>query len=208
MIRSFGYAHWSLSAIDGWCENIICNFTSANVYEYLLIWKQELTCLLNSPVVFAHNDLLCGNIMANDEEGTQIFKSLTFTRHIIVFISCVLQKRNKASSACLINIDYKASIFPDSYAGKLYFIDFEYGSYNYRGFDIGNHFNEYAGYDCDYSLYVNCSDTSLFFKGPIYITWSNTIDRKFPADYRVKVNSIISSGTISTQINQIQYASI
>ena len=39
-------------------------------------------------------------------------------------------------------------------AGKLYIIDFEYGSYNYRGFDIGNHFNEYAGYDCDYSLYV------------------------------------------------------
>lgn len=39
-------------------------------------------------------------------------------------------------------------------SGKLYFIDFEYGSYNYRGFDIGNHFNEYAGYDCDYSMYV------------------------------------------------------
>lgn len=37
---------------------------------------------------------------------------------------------------------------------KLYFIDFEYGSYSYRGFDIGNHFNEYAGYDCDYSLYA------------------------------------------------------
>ncbi|XP_050213524.1 probable ethanolamine kinase [Mercurialis annua] len=35
---------------------------------------------------------------------------------------------------------------------KLYLIDFEYGSYSYRGFDIGNHFNEYAGYDCDYSL--------------------------------------------------------
>lgn len=40
------------------------------------------------------------------------------------------------------------------FSGKLYFIDFEYGSYNYRGFDIGNHFNEYAGYECDYSLYV------------------------------------------------------
>ena len=40
------------------------------------------------------------------------------------------------------------------HSGKLYFIDFEYGSYSYRGFDIGNHFNEYAGYDCDYSLYV------------------------------------------------------
>jgi ethanolamine kinase len=67
---------------------------------------QEFTGLLNAPVVFAHNDLLSGNFMLNDEEE------------------------------------------------KLYLIDFEYGSYNYRGFDIGNHFNEYAGYDCDYSLYV------------------------------------------------------
>jgi len=33
------------------------------------------------------------------------------------------------------------------------FIDYEYGSINPRGFDIGNHFNEYAGFDCDYSLY-------------------------------------------------------
>jgi ethanolamine kinase len=37
---------------------------------------------------------------------------------------------------------------------KLYFIDFEYGSYSYRGYDIANHFNEYAGFDCDYNLYV------------------------------------------------------
>nr|GLL27251.1 probable ethanolamine kinase isoform X2 [Ipomoea trifida]GMC92247.1 probable ethanolamine kinase isoform X1 [Ipomoea batatas]GMC93926.1 probable ethanolamine kinase isoform X1 [Ipomoea batatas]GMC95679.1 probable ethanolamine kinase isoform X1 [Ipomoea batatas]GMD83577.1 probable ethanolamine kinase isoform X1 [Ipomoea batatas] len=67
---------------------------------------KELTSHLNAPVVYAHNDLLSGNLMLNEEEG------------------------------------------------KLYFIDFEYGSYNYRGFDIGNHFNEYAGYECDYSLCV------------------------------------------------------
>jgi len=33
------------------------------------------------------------------------------------------------------------------------FIDYEYGSINPRGFDIGNHFNEYAGFECDFSLY-------------------------------------------------------
>ncbi|GJU14345.1 probable ethanolamine kinase [Tanacetum coccineum] len=67
---------------------------------------KELTGHLNAPVVFAHNDLLSGNLMMNDDER------------------------------------------------KVYFIDFEYGSYSYRGFDIGNHFNEYAGYDCDYKLYT------------------------------------------------------
>ncbi|KAK9812640.1 hypothetical protein WJX72_001170 [[Myrmecia] bisecta] len=33
------------------------------------------------------------------------------------------------------------------------FIDFEYGAYSQRGFDLGNHFNEYAGFECDYGRY-------------------------------------------------------
>lgn len=33
------------------------------------------------------------------------------------------------------------------------FIDYEYGSFNYRSFDIANHFCEFGGFDCDYSLY-------------------------------------------------------
>mmetsp|Transcript_36037 Transcript_36037/g.102033 ORF Transcript_36037/g.102033 Transcript_36037/m.102033 type:complete len:356 (-) Transcript_36037:154-1221(-) len=37
--------------------------------------------------------------------------------------------------------------------GALQFIDFEYGGTNYRGFDFGNHFNEFAGFDCDYTCY-------------------------------------------------------
>ncbi|KAI8610958.1 choline/ethanolamine kinase [Chytriomyces sp. MP71] len=35
----------------------------------------------------------------------------------------------------------------------LNFIDYEYGSYNPRGFDIGNHFCEHAGFDCEWDLY-------------------------------------------------------
>ncbi|XP_019896086.1 ethanolamine kinase 1 isoform X3 [Esox lucius] len=38
--------------------------------------------------------------------------------------------------------------------GKVRFIDYEYADYNYQAFDIGNHFNEFAGVnDIDYSLY-------------------------------------------------------
>lgn len=77
---------------------------------------KELTDLLNAPVVFAHNDLLSGNLMLNEDEE------------------------------------------------KLYIIDFEYGSYSYRGYDIGNHFNEYAGYDCDYSLYPSKDEQYHFFR--------------------------------------------
>ncbi|ESQ50181.1 hypothetical protein EUTSA_v10002015mg [Eutrema salsugineum] len=81
-----------------------------------IIELREFTGVLNAPVVFAHNDLLSGNLMLNEEEE------------------------------------------------KLYLIDFEYGSYNYRGFDIGNHFNEYAGYDCDYSFYPSKEQQYHFIK--------------------------------------------
>lgn len=35
--------------------------------------------------------------------------------------------------------------------GPLCFIDYEYGGYTHRGFDIGNHFTEYAGFEGDYT---------------------------------------------------------
>uniref|UniRef100_A0A2P2KNU4 ethanolamine kinase n=1 Tax=Rhizophora mucronata TaxID=61149 RepID=A0A2P2KNU4_RHIMU len=41
-----------------------------DVYNDILEIK-ELTGLLNAPVVFAHNDLLSGNFMVNDDEGTR-----------------------------------------------------------------------------------------------------------------------------------------
>lgn len=34
--------------------------------------------------------------------------------------------------------------------GPVVFIDYEYGAYTYRDFDIGNHFTEYAGFDGNY----------------------------------------------------------
>ncbi|KAI8475730.1 MAG: putative ethanolamine kinase 1 [Monoraphidium minutum] len=42
-------------------------------------------------------------------------------------------------------------------------IDFEYGAYTFRGFDWGNHFNEYAGFECDYSRYPSRENQALFF---------------------------------------------
>ncbi|KAJ3210238.1 Ethanolamine kinase [Entophlyctis luteolus] len=36
---------------------------------------------------------------------------------------------------------------------KVDFIDYEYGSYKPRGFDLGNHFCEHTGFDCEWDLY-------------------------------------------------------
>jgi ethanolamine kinase len=41
----------------------------------------------------------------------------------------------------------------DSLLEEVAFIDYEYGAFNYRSFDVANHFCEYAGFDCDYSKY-------------------------------------------------------
>lgn len=49
-------------------------------------------------------------------------------------------------------------------AGGVQFIDFEYGCYSYRGFDWGNHFNEYAGFECDYGRYPDAATASLFLR--------------------------------------------
>lgn len=70
--------------------------------------KAKLAKAVDSPTVFAHNDLLSGNVIYDE---------------------------NAPSSK------------------KINFIDFEYGSFNYRGFDIANHFNECCGFECDWSRY-------------------------------------------------------
>ncbi|PNX73573.1 putative ethanolamine kinase A-like protein, partial [Trifolium pratense] len=89
---------------------------------------------LKSPVLFSHNDLLSGNIMINHEEG-----------HELGLMSPVFNVEELNRNA-------------------LYLIDYEYASYNYRGFDIGNHFAEYAGFECDYSLYPNMNEQYHFFR--------------------------------------------
>eukprot|EP00741_Cyanophora_paradoxa_P022122 tig00021434_g21354.t1 len=69
-----------------------------------------------SPLVFAHCDLLSGNILLHDG-----------TKH-------------------------------------MYIIDYEYGMRAPRGFDIGNHFQEYAGFECDYLRYPDREAQYRFFR--------------------------------------------
>ncbi|ODN04629.1 Choline/ethanolamine kinase [Orchesella cincta] len=79
-----------------------------------LTWLKQFLPAVNSPVVFAHNDLQEGNILIRPEWET-----------------------------------------PDE---KLVLIDFEYCSYNYRGFDLANHFGEWS-YNYNVEAYPNFSFT-------------------------------------------------
>ncbi|RKP07936.1 choline/ethanolamine kinase [Thamnocephalis sphaerospora] len=46
-----------------------------------------------------------------------------------------------------------ANLIYDENKDEVSFIDYEYGGYSHRGFDIGNHFAEYAGFECNYDRY-------------------------------------------------------
>lgn len=46
--------------------------------------------------------------------------------------------------------------------GEVQFIDFEYTEASYCSFDIANHFNEYAGFECDYSRFPDDAHVTHF----------------------------------------------
>jgi ethanolamine kinase len=87
----------------------------AKIEKELAELKAELL-KVDSPVIFAHNDLLAGNVIVHEETGT------------------------------------------------IKFIDFEYADANYRGFDIANHFNEWAGFEADYSRYPEKEQQYQFYR--------------------------------------------
>jgi len=90
-----------------------------------------------SRVVFCHMDLLPGNIMTTGELGAEKEKASGGGGS-----SDLNEKPEKGSS--------KTISGPGS---NLQFIDFEYGRRCHAGFDVGNHWCEYAGLDCDWSRY-------------------------------------------------------
>lgn len=69
-----------------------------------------------------------------------------------------LEKRIEALNCPVVfchNDLLSANIIYQNKKDDVAFIDFEYGGYNHRSFDIANHFCEWAGFECDYSLYPN-----------------------------------------------------
>lgn len=60
------------------------------------------------------------------------------------------------------------------FAGSVKFIDYEYSGYNYQAYDIGNHFNEFAG-TCEFfherargrpAMLTRCCSVFVFFLFP------------------------------------------
>jgi ethanolamine kinase len=73
--------------------------------------------------VLCHNDLLSGNILLSND------------------VQVASEEGEKESD------EEEKMSSQSSSSGDITLIDFEYAGYNPRGWDIGNHFNEYAGFD-------------------------------------------------------------
>ncbi|RYY35212.1 hypothetical protein EON62_02670 [archaeon] len=80
-------------------------------------------------VVFAHNDLLSGNIL--------------------------LEMKDMHDKSAMAPTPTEEGMTPGA---RLRVIDFEYGAYNYRGFDVANHFCEHAGFDFDLERWYPAPD--------------------------------------------------
>ncbi|CAI5493494.1 unnamed protein product [Closterium sp. Naga37s-1] len=52
----------------------------------------------------------------------------------------------------------------------MHMIDFEYAAYNPRGYDIANHFCEYAGFECEYSRFPSKAHQLDFFRHYLHPT--------------------------------------
>ena len=111
-----------------------------------------------SRVVFCHMDLLPGNIMTTDPD-----------------------KGGRSPAAADDDEDGEGEE-EDEEAEKmgpgrnLQFIDFEYGRPSHAGFDVGNHWCEYAGLDCDWSRYPSREQQRAFAKA--YLSEAAAISSK------------------------------
>ncbi|MEW5314879.1 MAG: hypothetical protein WDW38_006342 [Sanguina aurantia] len=111
---------------------------------------EAVAAAVASPVVFAHNDLLSGNILIihpNPARGPEAAAA--------ALAAADSGATEPESKEAVTDVD-------DSHL-PLQFIDFEYSAYTYRGYDFGNHFNEFAGFDCDYTRYPDSATQTIFF---------------------------------------------
>ncbi|KAL4712178.1 hypothetical protein ACJJTC_011039 [Scirpophaga incertulas] len=134
-------------------------------FEKEIEWLKKFIATVDSPVVFCHNDLQEGNILlledviqASDDEVLSSYVHAYDTpksdkennhTHTNEMRSQNLRSTKIEPLSTYEDANTSDSILShisDSGEPRLVLIDFEYCAYNYRGFDIANHFQEW-GYD-------------------------------------------------------------
>ncbi|KAF9425825.1 hypothetical protein BGZ76_003056 [Entomortierella beljakovae] len=109
----------------------------SKLFKTIHKWIKEVPKSYSKPAV--------QEVFAKNFNLTELNQELiTLEDHLVKLNSPVVFCHNDLLYANLIYNEAKDDAF---------FIDYEYGSYSYRGFDIANHFNEWAGFECEYQNY-------------------------------------------------------
>jgi len=80
-----------------------------------------------------------------NDEKKQLLKELDISEMEREYYNLKNALKGRNFDTCFCHNDLNAgNVLVNKENNKLYFIDFEYAGYNYRGFDFGNHFCEYV----------------------------------------------------------------
>ncbi|XP_050358556.1 choline/ethanolamine kinase isoform X4 [Nymphalis io] len=119
-------------------QSIIKQLKSVD-YDKEVEWLKKFLASVESPVVFCHNDMQEGNILILEDEIQSTSDDEAYTYDEAKKNQYVLTQYDDTNTSDSIH-----SHISDSGEPKLVLIDFEYCAYNYRGFDIANHFQEWS----------------------------------------------------------------
>ncbi|KAG0003330.1 hypothetical protein BGZ65_001806 [Modicella reniformis] len=112
---------------------------TSKLFKTIHKWIKEVPESFSKPAV--------QDIFAKNFDMAKLHQELaTLESHLVALNSPVVFCHNDLLYGNLIYNESKDDAF---------FIDYEYGSYSYRAFDIANHFNEWAGFECEYENYPN-----------------------------------------------------
>lgn len=179
-------------------EKIIQQMKSVD-FDKELEWLKKYLATVDSPVVFCHNDMQEGNILLFDDSvpGAQTdmdtYSSYAQTYDEDRSMKDIYDDANTSDSI--------SSRLSDSGEPRMVLIDFEYCAYNYRGFDIANHFQEWA---LDYSnpeppfYYENRDDLPTLEQKEIFIKeylkhyHLNTVEGKSEPPTLDEINHLLS----------------
>ncbi|XP_063898670.1 choline/ethanolamine kinase isoform X1 [Helicoverpa armigera] len=132
-------------------ERIIKQLKNTDL-EKELEWLKKFLATVESPVVFCHNDLQEGNILLAEDSPPLTSEEDVSAIYVRSFESDDTSSKVNSANKDNFEIAYEDANTSDTVLShisdwgepKLVLIDFEYCAYNHRGFDIANHFQEWA----------------------------------------------------------------
>jgi len=158
-----GYISGSFVQLDELCDPHVVQLIATEVAK----WHSTKFTMDPSPTLWATIRKFASNVPEQYEDSgkNRILSELPIDQLVqeIDELERALAKLNSPVVFCHNDLLHK-NIIINKQLDKVSFIDFEYATYNPRGFDIGNHFNEYAGFDPDYTLYPLKDRQYMFFE--------------------------------------------